>query len=323
MAIDRKDNSIPIILDDTVCQLDSERQLPPESWCSRRLYLGQKGAANWLNIVHQSRYPLHGEDPYDLEKNRMAAIDMISATTMVSLGPGDAINDIKIVRQLKKKISNLTYIPVDISNSLLKAAMENLKDYVNIPAGLLCDFEQVPILMKDTMADLANRPILFSLLGGTIGNLDLGELHFCETIKSLMGKEDRLLIDIPLAGPSWTAEEDPRFKKTEYPVEFKQFLALGLPGWEHYPDNKTLISAVEERIDCLTGEGSDIAATKVVTIFDKKSNRVILNFCRYDWDTIIHWLAKQKFEIIFSRCSITSNDDKFGMGVVLIGSDAR
>lgn len=323
MATDREDKYRTIISDDDVCQVDSGRQAPPESWCSRRLYLGQKGAANWLNIVHKSRYPLHGKDPFDLEKNRRAALEMISAVTMVSLGSGDALHDIKIVRQLQKKTPNLNYIPVDISRCLLDEAIKTLKGSVNIPVGLQCDFEQVPILMKDAVAKVANRPILFSMLGGTIGNLDLGERHFFETMKSLMEKEDYLLIDIPLAGPAWTASEDPRFNKTEYPEEFKQFLALGISGWEHCSDDETLSSEIEERIEGSIGQGGDIASTKVVSIFDKLNDRVILKFCRYDWESMVQWLVQQNFNIIFSRCSITSNEDKFGMGVVLVSHALR
>ena len=253
------DYSIPIISDDHVKKLGCGQHSPPNHWHSRRLYVGQKGADNWLNLVHHSSYPLQGADPFDLNKNRSAALDMISVATMVSLGAGDAHHDVPIVEQLQINMPRLKYIPLDISIYLLESAIQNLKTYVSIPAGLLCDFEQVPVSIIHMIADLSKKPILFSMLGGTVGNLDLGEKHFFETIHNLMGKNDRLLIDVPLAGPAWTAEEDPRYNKTEYTEEFMRFLVHGITESNGYLDSRTLMGAVKGRIDCRIGNIASIA----------------------------------------------------------------
>ena len=64
------DQDIPIISDDGIRKLDSGQVAPPDSWHSRRLYLGEQGASNWLDIVHAPNYPLHGQDPFGLNEKR-------------------------------------------------------------------------------------------------------------------------------------------------------------------------------------------------------------------------------------------------------------
>ena len=178
MVNERNDKPIPIISDHQIEQIDCGAILPPRNWYSRRLYVGQKGADNWLNVVHHSNYPLQGEDPFDLRHNRRVAINNVSVASIVSLGPGDAHHDLEIVEQLKEKVPGLLYFPLDLSKPMLDSALQTLKTHVKIPAGLLCDFEHLTVNVKKAISDLTKKPILFSLLGGTVGNLDLGESSF-------------------------------------------------------------------------------------------------------------------------------------------------
>ena len=73
MLSDANLRNIPILSDPDVEQIDGGQAPIPDQWHSRRLYIRQRGARNWCNVVRQSSYPLHGEDPYDLIKNRAAA----------------------------------------------------------------------------------------------------------------------------------------------------------------------------------------------------------------------------------------------------------
>ena len=319
MAHIGNDKPIPIISDHQVEQIDCGALSPPDNWCSRRLYIGQQGADNWLSVVHHSSYPLQGTDPFNLKRNRGDAINNVCVSTLVSLGPGDAHHDLEIVEQLKAKVPELLYFPLDLSRPFLDSALKTLKPHVNIPAGILCDFEQITVNVKQVISDLSKRPILFSLLGGTVGNLDLGESRFFAGIQDLMTKDDCLIIDVPLAGPAWTPEEDPRFKKKEYSEEFKRFLSPGLTLENNYLNGTALMTAVDNRIDCRIGNRGDIPETKIVTIFDTLTNHVILKFCRYNWDSIVPWFADRGFEVIFHRCSIASEDDTFGMGIIMLG----
>ena len=313
---------IPILSDPNVEQIDCGHAPIPDQWHSRRLYIRKRGAQNWCNVVQQSSYPLHGEDPYDLTKNRAAAINCATSATMVSLGPGDAAHDIDIVAQLRRHTPDLKYIPLDLSRFLLDTAIRNMTPHVHIPAGLQCDFELIPDAVKHTLAELASPPVLFSMLGGTVGNLDLGEKHFFRRMQKLMAHDNRFLIDIPLAGPGWSAERDPRFQTETYSAEFNQFIGFGLSGIDPEFNGPISPELLLERIGCRIGNGGDIANTRTVTIFDRQTHQVILKFCRYDWASVLAWFQSQGYQIIFHRCSLKDDADVFGMGIILLGLSA-
>jgi hypothetical protein len=75
----------------------------------------------------------------------------------------------------------------------------------------------------------------------------------------------------------------------------------------------------EQRLECGLDSKSDIPATRVVSIRDKATDRVLLRFCRFDWDALIGWFQAIGFKVYFQRHSLDSAADTFGMGVVLIG----
>jgi hypothetical protein len=318
MLPNKVNKMVPVISDQKVERIDFGRQTPPDNWRSRRLYI-QQGAEHWCNLAHHSNYPLQGHDPYDLKQNRSAALDRISISTILSLGPGDGLQDLDIVEQLRSKQPNLTYIPLDLSRILLELTIRNLGAHVHIPAGLQCDFEQIPKPLEQKIMELASCPVMFSMLGGTVGNLDLGEHHFFDRLLNLMRKDDRVLLDVPLAGPGWSPERDPRFNTERYTTEFKQFIASGLPRLK--PGNNRLISfeTAKKRLDCVIGNGGDIPKTKQVKIIDRLSNEIILKFCRYDWESIISWFTSRGFDILYHRCSLKNDTDIFGMGIILLG----
>ncbi len=320
-ASDKKTTTI--LSDHNIHQIDCGQLPPPDAWHSRRLYIHSTGAQNWCNVVHNSSYPLKGHDPYDLEKNRKAAVDRVSVATMISLGPGDAHHDVALVERLSIKRSDFVYIPVDLSRILLDMAIRNLRPYVSIPAGIQCDFEQIPEAFEFQITEIAKTPVLLSMLGGTIGNLDLGERHFFNSMRKWMGADDYILIDVPLAGPDWKAELDPRFNKDSYTREFNQFITFGLETHQSETESPTDGLSLQEHISTKIGNGGDVPNTKTVTIFDRPTGRAILRFRRYDWKSIVAWLARQGFDVLFHQCAFDGASDIFGMGVILLRLDSK
>ncbi|MDJ0902650.1 MAG: L-histidine N(alpha)-methyltransferase [Xenococcus sp. MO_188.B8] len=300
---------IPIAAERTVALVESG-QKPPLDWSSRALYIGARGTQNWLSVVHEPNYPLRGKNSYVLHKNRLAAIKDLVPATLVSLGPGDGIDDIEIVTALKTQQADLKYIPVDISSDLLALALTNLKPHIDIPVSILCDFEGKQDFLAQVLDKYAQSPILFSLLGGTVGNLDLGEASFFAKFKQLLQSGNHLLLDIPLAGPSWTAESEPRLNTALYSDAFQRFLGVGSGQWN---------SQFEKRIE-FSLEYDDQIGAKIITIIDKLSQRTILKFKRYEWDSLLRWLKACGFAIKFAQCSISSAQDLFGMGVILLSA---
>ena len=236
---------------------------------------------------------------------------------MISLGAGRS--DLPVVEQLKTRSRDLSYVPVDISGPLLELAIEEMEKHVRVPIALLCDFEQSFALMQQAIREHCERPVLLSLLGGTLGNLDMGETSFFNGLAGVMREGDALLLDVPLAGSAWTAATDPRLRKSQYPQEFKKFLTQAFSESWTSSDVAITEDEVEERIECSVEDGGEIRRTKTVTLCDGNEERVVLRFRRYDWDSVIDWLSGLNLKMHFHRNSIRSHEDKFGMGVVLVG----
>ena len=205
-----------IVFDKVVARAETEKKIPA-NWASRVLYIGDKGANNWLRVVNEPNYPLRGEDRFDLRNNRKEAIRGVTPKTLVSLGPGDGKDDIEIIRVFNSSESQIQYIPVDISSELLKLAIANVSPHVDVPIGVQGDFEAGQEFICQVLSKHAYPPILFCILGGTIGNLDFDEPKFFAGFKKLLSDDNYLLFDVPLAGPSWN---EAIFKWGCVPMEF-------------------------------------------------------------------------------------------------------
>jgi uncharacterized SAM-dependent methyltransferase len=189
-------------------RVDDQNAAQRHDWHSRALYLGESGAQNWLRVVQEPNYPLRNPSYYDLRANRLAAVRGLAINTFVSLGPGDGQNEIELVQALASQArAKLHYIPVDISLPLLRQAIAHLSPHAEVPVAIHADFEESGQFLAHALAQYAQPPVLFALLGGTIGNLDRGEQPLIEWLRSQLRTEDRLLVDLPLAGPAWTPSE--------------------------------------------------------------------------------------------------------------------
>lgn len=327
-------SSIRIVKEGNVTTLDGADISPPGAWASRTLYLGEMGAEKWLDVVGEPGYPLRDLECFGLRTSRLEALRGLRVGTFVSLGPGEGLHDIDLVTALQgnttqacatgERKRTLTYIPVEISQAMLERTLHNLRPHVDVPVGILCDFEDGQQFLAETLAEYAQPPILFSLLGGTVGNLDRGEARFFDGLRDRMKTDDVLLLDVPLAGPAWTAAEDPRLRAEAYSIAFRRFLAAGIarfdPGGCRDLRRRTEEVAAEfvERIE-LRHEHDSHTGAEVITVMDRPSQRSVLTFRRYRWDPILRWLHDHRFTMAYAKCSITSNRDKFGMGVVLLG----
>lgn len=304
------------VVDRSVMQATEEKNVPND-WASRALYTDEQGGQNWLNVVGETGYPLRGDYRFNLHKNRLTAIRGLKPGTVISLGPGDGIDDLELVKALSDQSSKLRYIPVDLSNSLLELTHANLKEHVDVPIGVICDFETSQGFILNVLSDYENGNRLFWMLGGTIGNLDLGEALFFSKIRQLLRGEDLLLLDVPLAGPSWGAEDEPRLAHEGYSEMFKRFLGGAVRQWDPASSEEDIALQFTHRIKLYLQHDDDFNA-KIIHVFDNYYDRLILRFRRYNWTSFLNWLKKAGFEIIFARTSITSDQDKFGMGVVLL-----
>lgn len=314
-------DSVPVLGDPLVVAVDRGGEPAPPDWESRSLYIGEDGAGRWLGLLHEPSYTLHGHDAYRLREHRLAAVAERGFRTLVSLGPGDGGHDRELVRALRGREPGLSYIPVEIGRGLLATAVRTLRDEVAIPVAVLADFERDRATLGEALERFAARPALFSLLGGTLGNLDRGEPGFFDGMRAVMRPGDAFLLDVPLAGPGWTPRDDPRLDPSRYTNGFRNFLRGGLEvrGLAAGPADGWF----ERRVACRLDRDETIPGTRVISVRDAPSGRVLLRFRRYDWDAIRTWLRGRGFSLAFVASSLGSPGETFGMGVIVLTADER
>lgn len=135
-----------------------------------------------------------------LETQTDVIVDAISANDyfeLVELGPGDGIKSIKLLRELTRKKADFTYIPIDISHSVI----DNLEALVSdqFPqlktSGMNGDFFDMLDALKNSNG--ARRVVL--CLGGNIGNMSIAESHaFCKKLRQSLATGDKIIFGFDL-----------------------------------------------------------------------------------------------------------------------------
>jgi Predicted nucleotide-binding protein containing TIR-like domain/Histidine-specific methyltransferase, SAM-dependent len=287
----------------------------PASWFQRDLYFGIEGARGWLAAVGEQSYAPQVHE-LRLRHLQIAAIERISVRTFVSFGPGDAEADKEIAISLRNREPWLQYIPVDISDGLLQRAFRLVSDQVRVPIGILSDFEDRLNFIALQIRDHAVRPVLFSLLGNTLGNLDRYENSFLSTLgATVMRPGDYLLLDVSLAGPRWSRDQDRRCQHASYGPGYRRFIATGV-GRRSGDSIETIVDQFETRINFGHGD-SNIMNTHSIKILDANTGRPVLTIRRYDWPSLLKWLEEHiPLQIVFKEALF--DDENLGDGVVLL-----
>lgn len=120
----------------------------------------------------------------------------------VSLGPGDGRKDGVLLADLTTANPDLCYLPVDTSDELRHLAIRGLISRIGIPPdrvmSLPWDFarrESVAELRRLLDELFGRTPVLFSLLGNTLGHFD-DDTAVLRLIATLLRPGDRLLLEV-------------------------------------------------------------------------------------------------------------------------------
>jgi hypothetical protein len=113
---------------------------------------------------------------------------------LISLGCGDASNELSMLKKLKYDGYNFTYFGVDASRQMLNLAIANLLDL-----KLDCQFLCADIISENFQNEIAQltknfdcRGFLF--LGGTISNVN--QTNIIDSLYGILKKNDLLFLDI-------------------------------------------------------------------------------------------------------------------------------
>jgi len=123
---------------------------------------------------------------------------------LVELGSGANMKIRVLLGSVDKSIrATLRYIPVDISESaVIEASWDLLERYPEIKVlGIIADFiSQLDVIPTE-------RPLMFCLLGSTIGNLEQEEaIEFLHSISRNMKLDDKLLVGFDMVKARVTME---------------------------------------------------------------------------------------------------------------------
>jgi L-histidine N-alpha-methyltransferase len=166
------------------------KELPPKHFYDAR------GSELFDAICELPEYYQTRTELLILRSHADGVVAATGAVELVELGSG-AVDKARILLDAMSAAGSLArYVPVDVSETTVRAAAQTLADHYPGLAvhGVVGDFERH---LEHLPAPLGPR--LFAFLGGTIGNFPPGSRRrFLRRLRSAMGPEDHLLLGTDL-----------------------------------------------------------------------------------------------------------------------------
>lgn len=259
-----------------------------QDWHSHTMYIGFEGAIAWNNVASDPLYKNHSLKNNEIEI--LASLLRASKPcTFVSLGPGEGTLDFNLLKKFSSTINDLIYIPVDISDGLLFLTINKLSTVASVPFGILNNIEEQQFFLKKQIDRIGKSPVLYSLLGNTLGNLDKNEQNFFNNFSEIMSKNDSILLNISIISDKWIASNDPRLSHKYYPHSVRHFLMRA--AFQEKKDSlNNLISNFQDIVELRIETSKNIDYCEKIQIYNKINNRLITNIRRYRLESFIYWL---------------------------------
>jgi len=204
------------------------------------------------------------------------------ARSLISLGPGDGSADVELLRVLSGPDRPLEYVGMDINRVLLEHVLARTRTVAR-STGIRMDFEGNG---GTEWIRAAPGPRLVSLLGNTLGNLDVDEYDFVAKVTGALDRGDCFLVSLACG----------RFSEQDIADRMN-----GLSGLRTLLANGLLSSGVVATLD--EGEKevqdaarveagtSDIPGCSALKVVHVPSGRRLLNVRRYDPASFSAWMA--------------------------------
>jgi Histidine-specific methyltransferase, SAM-dependent/Predicted nucleotide-binding protein containing TIR-like domain len=167
-------------------------------------YATEEGAEYWLNMSANPGYRFKSNSNRLIKQVSSTVAQTIrdhvadgSSLDVISLGSGDGQKDRVLLSELNAKIAEITYYPLDISDTLIVECIKNVHDGAFDYAGMktkaiIGDFIDLQLLRS--VYEDRPAPNMFSVLGNTFGNTD--EAQIVEALQNSMYPGDFVLIEI-------------------------------------------------------------------------------------------------------------------------------
>lgn len=174
-------------------------------------YMGMEPAIAWSRACEDRLYPVMRRSIESFAKRWSTVRPSLGSDGYhyVSLGAGDGHKDAVILRDLLSDNPDVCYIPVDTSTDMTGIAVRHLMVQLQ-PAlrgdhvlSLPLDFsvpDKIVELRRALDQLFGDAPVLFSLLGNTLANLDDDTKLLRALTRDLLRPHDRLLLEVATTG---------------------------------------------------------------------------------------------------------------------------
>lgn len=163
----------------------------PKSLSSKYFY-DKKGDKLFQQIMQLPEYYLTGKEFSILEENKQQigkTFNSDEGFDLIELGAGDGKKTKILLRYFMDQNFSFNYLPVDISNNVLKQLSESLKQ--EIPGIQVEPQQGMYREVLDRLADYKERKKVILFLGSNIGNFSQEDaLNFLKKISDSMSRED-------------------------------------------------------------------------------------------------------------------------------------
>ncbi|MGH9720640.1 MAG: L-histidine N(alpha)-methyltransferase [Bryobacteraceae bacterium] len=196
---------IEVFLTETEISQEFADALEARDLPEKFFYWSPTSVRAWLALSRDVAYEsqLHSWNLLVADTEKVAG-EYESEVAMVSLGAGDGLKDVMLLKAMRDARLDLEYYPVDASQALLESACVAAEDADLDAVGLKGDISSPMHLVL--ASDASERPKLYVLTGNTLGGFD--PLDQIRHLSHSMREQDRLIVDAEVNDGSALAARD-------------------------------------------------------------------------------------------------------------------
>jgi transcriptional regulator with XRE-family HTH domain len=179
------------------------------------VYLDHMGAIDWIALCNTPSYvaAFRKSMPHSALAKRLREVVGQVGLDLIALGPGDGKSEVRFVQQVLEESDrpNIRFYLLDVSQPLLSRAFKHAADtFGDDPRVFVCaiqgNFHHLPRYMQlQYKPTQSHRRRVYTMLGGTIGNLD-NEPQFFQNAFACAAPGDIFIFDATYA---CTSSSDP------------------------------------------------------------------------------------------------------------------
>lgn len=154
----------------------------------------------WLDLCTDGEYKNFTRSLFLIESHAKEIVSLLPPCDfeVLSLGAGQGIKDILLLKTLRDSGRKALYRPVDASQSLLEFACKSAVQDGFECTGIKADIARLDHLTKLEREDKKSDPRFVLLLGNTLGAFD--PLEYCRHLKQILRPQDYLMVDGEIFG---------------------------------------------------------------------------------------------------------------------------